>query len=136
MGMDQVQATIGQPTGWISADTVHNIGATWNYGNLNLQISFDSGAAPVVTSVRAYAWARKRTTLGRLVWKDIDPVKVNFQTAAGITLGSSAFDVRRAYASYGYEDMQGLVMIYKSLGLTFSTTMDHVVYSIGISQPQ
>ena len=51
-------------------------------------------------------------------------------------MGSSAFDVVRAYKAYGYQDMQGLMMIYKSLGLTFFTTMDHMVYGIVINQPQ
>jgi len=134
MGMDEVQSMLGKATGWTNADTIS--GATWNYGDLNLQISFDKGAAPVVTSIRTVAWSRKPGTLGNLYWKGIEPVKVIFQTIDGITLGSSAFDVRRAYSNYGYEDVQGFSMNYKSLGLSFSITRDHMVWAIGIYQPQ
>jgi hypothetical protein len=73
--------------------------------------------------------------LGNLYWKGILPVKVAFQTADGITLGSSAFDVRRAYGNQ-FKDWSGIVMGYNSLGLTFSITMDHVVWAIGVSAPQ
>jgi len=134
MGMDEVQSLLGKPFSWTNADNIS--GATWRYPDLNLSISFDSLAAPSVTFIQAVAFPRKRGTLGTLYWKGILPVKVAFQTANGISLGSSAFDVKRAYASYGYEDTEGILMTYKSLGLRFSTTMDHVVWAIGVSAPQ
>jgi hypothetical protein len=134
MGMDEVQDMLGKPFGWTNADNIS--GASWRYPDLNLQISFDRGAAPVVTGVQAVAFSRKRGTLGNLYWKGILPVKIPFQTGNGITLGSSAFDVRRAYSNYGYEDTGGIFMTYKSLGLAFSTTMDHVVWAIGVYAPQ
>jgi hypothetical protein len=134
MGMDEVQGMLGKPFGWTNADNIS--GANWRYPDLNLSISFDRGAAPIVTGIQAVSYSRKQTTLGKLYWKSILPVKVPFQTANGISLGSSAFDVRRAYSSYGYEDTGGLLMTYKPLGLSFSTTMDHVVWAIGVYAPQ
>lgn len=133
MGMDEVQNMLGKPYGWTNADNIS--GATWRYPDLNLQISFDRGAAPVVTGVQAVAFSRKRGTLGNLYWKGILPVKIPFQTGNGITLGSSAFDVRRAYSNQ-FWDTGGIIMDYRSLGLTFSTTMDHVVWAIGVYAPQ
>jgi hypothetical protein len=133
MGMDEVQSLLGKPFGWTNADNIS--GATWRYPDQNLSISFDRGAAPTVTAVAATAFPRKRGTLGNLYWKGILPVKVAFQTADGITLGSSAFDVRRAYGNQ-FKDWSGIVMGYNSLGLTFSITMDHVVWAIGVSAPQ
>jgi len=124
---------LGKPFGWTNADNIS--GATWRYPDQNLSISFDRGAAPTVTAVAATAFPRKRGTLGNLYWKGILPVKVAFQTADGITLGSSAFDVRRAYGNQ-FKDWSGIVMGYNSLGLTFSITMDHVVWAIGVSAPQ
>ena len=139
MGMDEVRRLLGKPSGGVLANAARNQGAIWSYGDLNLQISFDSGAAPIVTSIQAHGWTHKHKTLDTLYWKDIDPVKVAFQTSNGITVGSSAFDVRRVYSNYGYEESQpgqGLIMYYKSIGLTFFVTADHIVYSIGIYTPQ
>src|ERR1700730_17493594 len=79
MGMDEVQAMLGKPFGWTNADNIS--GATWPYPDLNLSISFDRGAAPIVTSVQAVAFSRKRGTLGNLYCKGMLPVKVAFQTA-------------------------------------------------------
>lgn len=136
MGMDEVQGLLGKPSGWTSADPARSIGATFYYLNLNLQVHFDSGAAPVVTEIWASTWDRKRRTLDAQYWKDFYPVKVAFQTANGIALGSSAFDVRRACSNYAYEDTAGLFMNYKSLGLGFSITADHIVYAIDIHNPR
>jgi hypothetical protein len=97
---------------------------------------FGSGAAPVVTGINTSVWpgTRKAKTFGTTYWKDIIPAKVIFKTTEGITLGSSAFDVRRAYGS---GDTSGdVVMNYKSLGLSFWTTMDHIVMVIEIRNPQ
>lgn len=134
MGMDEVRAMLGNPSGRIRADNIS--GGTWYYEALNLTVNFDRGAAPIVTSVSTIGWGRKSKKLGNLFWKDIQPVKVNFQTAEGIGIGASAFDVRRAYSNYGYQDEAGLFMRYESLGLTFSVTVDHVIYAIGIYTPR
>lgn len=56
------------------------------------------------TGVQAVAFSRRRGTLGNPLLERCPPVKIPFQTGNGITLGSSAFDVRRAYSNYGYED--------------------------------
>lgn len=135
MPMDEVQSLLGKPYGGIRADNALKTGPTYDYPSVNLEISFSFGAAPSVTDIRAKSWPRKSKTLGNLYWKDIMPVNVSFKTAEGITVGSSAFDVLRAYKAYEYQDEQGLSMRYKSLGLIFFTTMDHMVYGIGITQP-
>ncbi len=136
MGMDEVQSMLGKPSGWVAADNAAGIGPTYFYESLNLAMTFSSGAAPSVIGIRASGWTRGRKTIGNTYWKDIKPVNVSFKTVEGITIGSSAFDVVRAYKAYEYQDRQGLMMIYKGLGLTFFTTMDHMVYGIGIYQPQ
>jgi hypothetical protein len=140
MGMDEVQSVLGKPSGWTFLPGSKSKGISdaysWSYADQNLQISFDRGAAPIVSGIATLAFSRKRKTFGTLYWKDIDPVKVAFQTTSGIALGSSAFDVRRAYGDDGYEDIDGVVMNYKSLGLTFSITRDHIVWEIGIYQPR
>jgi hypothetical protein len=139
MGMDEVQSILGRPSSWKysfqGSKDVSNA-SSWLYFDLNLEIFFDEGSAPTVNSIQTTGWLRKRITSGDLYWKDILPVKLAFQTPDGITLGSSAFDVRRVYSSYGYEDHQGEYMDYRSLGLFFATTADHIVWKIGISKPQ
>jgi len=140
MGMDEVQSVLGKPSGWTFLPGSKSKGISdaysWSYADQNLQISFDRGAAPIVSGIATLAWSRKRKTFGNLYWKDINPAKVIFQTAEGITLGSSAFEVRRAYSNYGYDDTEGILMNYKSLGLSFTTTVDHIVWAISINQPQ
>jgi hypothetical protein len=142
MGMDEVQSLLGKPYSWTcvclapGSSKAMADADSWVYTDPNLQISFDRGAAPIVSGIATLAFSRKRKTFGTLYWKDIDPVKVAFQTTSGIALGSSAFDVRRAYGDDGYEDIDGVVMNYKSLGLTFSITRDHIVWEIGIYQPR
>jgi hypothetical protein len=136
MGMDEVQSQLGKPSGWTTAG--QGQGATWYYVDLNLSISFSTGAAPYVRGVSTNVWARKpKTTFGKMYWKGMTPVKVVFQTANGIGLGSTSFDVSRAYSGNEHEDdSYGIGMSYKSLGLYFQFTMDHMVRSIAISNPQ
>jgi hypothetical protein len=139
--MDEVQDMLGKPSNWQyrpGGSKAFTNAISWSYVDLNLLIYFDSGPAPVVTGIRATVWPSKSKTIHTLYWKDELPVKVIFQTTQGITLGSSAFDVKRAYSNYKYvdQDSEGVVMNYKSLGLIFWTTMDHVVSGIEISRPQ
>jgi hypothetical protein len=134
MGMDEVQGILGKPPESSNPPT----GAFWVYPDLNLEISFTQNAAPIVVAVGTTSYSRKAEK--NLLWKEIRPVKVAFQTANGITLGSTSFDVQRAYGNQ-YEDPNvrlsyGTFMNYKSLGLTFMITSDHIVWKITVLNAQ
>jgi hypothetical protein len=139
MGMDEVESMLGKPSGWKYLPTGGKSvseASSWFYNDLNLEIFFNRGAVPVVTSIRTAGWPHKRIKSGNFAWKDIDPLMVKFQTAEGITIGSSAFDVQRAYSNYEWHGQQGQFMNYASLGLFFDITSDHIVYGIQVSKPQ
>ena len=139
MGMDEVQSMLGKPTSWKylpQGGKSVSEASSWYYVDLNLEVFFSSGATPMVTAIRTAGWPHKRIKSGNFAWKDIDPVKVKFQTTNGITIGSSAFDVKRAYSDYAWHGQQGQFMDYASLGLLFDITSDHIVYGISVSKPQ
>jgi hypothetical protein len=139
MGMDEVQSMLGKPSAWKylpQGGKSVSEASSWFYDDLNLEVFFSSGAAPMVTAIRTAGWPHKRIKSGNFASKDIDPVKVRFQTTDGITVGSSAFDVKHAYSDYGRDGQQGQFMSYTSLGLSFDITSDHIVYGISVSKPQ
>jgi hypothetical protein len=112
MGMDEVESMLGKPSGWKYLPTGGKSvseASSWFYNDLNLEIFFGRGAVPVVTSIRTAGWPHKRIKSGNFAWKDIDPLMVKFQTAEGITIGSSAFDVQRAYSNYEWHGQTGSV---------------------------
>lgn len=140
MGMDEVENILGKPRSWetqgyIGASKAASNASSWSYTDVNLQIFFDSGASPVVTAVRTLVWSRGRRKFGNFYWKDCDPVKVSFQTAKGITVGSSSYDVIRAYGDQ-FTVTDGVFMESKTLGLYITLTTDHIVWSINIRQPE
>lgn len=139
MGMDKVQSMLGKPSGWkysFQGGKSVSEASSWFYNDLNLEVFFNSSAVPMVTSINHTGWLHKRTKPGNFEWKDIDPVKVKFQTTDGIAIGSSAFDVKRVYSNYGWQGEGGEFMDYKSLGLFFAITSDHIVYGIQVHKPE
>ena len=139
MGMDEVQSMLGKPSGWQylpQGGKSVSEASSWTYADLNLQIFFSRGATPFVTSINNTGFVHRRSKSGNLSWKDIEPVKVKFQTREGITIGSSAFDVNRAYSNYEWHGQGGEFMDYKSLGLFFAITSDHIVYGIQVRKSE
>lgn len=132
MGMDEVVATLGQPD---YANTAYGW-TTWKYVSLNMSISFPSGAAPGVNSVSAVAWNDSGKTIGESTWADVNPVTTVFQTANGIGLGSSTFDVKRGYASSNYTDGGGYSMDFTGLGIAFWSINDRRVTTIIVCSPK
>jgi hypothetical protein len=130
MGQDQVLATLGQPDYAIPVQGYSP--PKYYYDSLNLVIFFTSDAAPSVNYISAQAFSKGARTLGNTNWKDIQPVQTNWSASAGVNLGATSFDVKRAYSAYGYEDSGGIMMNYKSLGISFILTMDHKVSSISV----
>jgi hypothetical protein len=134
MGQDQVLSVLGQPD-YAIPGRGYGGGPQYYYDSLNLIILFTSDAAPSVTSITAQAFTKGVRTLGKTDWKNIMPVETNWSTNPGVKLGATAFDVKRAYSAYGYEDT-GVMMNYKGLGIRFILTMDHMVSSISVSESQ
>jgi hypothetical protein len=130
MGQDQVLATLGQPDYAIPAQGYS--GPKYYYDSLNLIVFFTSEAAPSVNFISAQAFTKGVRTLGKTNWKDIQPIQTNWSGSSGVNLGATAFDVKRAYSAYGYEDTSGIMMNYKGLGISFVLTMDHMVSSISV----
>ena len=91
---------------------------------------------PSVTSIETVAWNNTGKNLGQSTWADTIPLATVFQTAEGITLGASSYEVRRAYNNYGYQDFGGYGMLYKQLGVYFSLQSDRRVVSITVNQRQ
>jgi hypothetical protein len=115
MGMDEVLAELGQPDKiW-----THRSGDTdWNYWSLNLVVGFDNSSAPTVL------WIEDRT------WTGV-PVHVVFRTAEGIGVGSSSFDVKRAYGSP--DEGPARVMQYTSRKTEFWIE-DYKVFDVQVGQ--
>ena len=101
MGMDEVIAELGQPdfNGVMNGD--HPL---WRYWSLNLTIGFDNSSAPAVYCVETNTWTDS-------------PLLTLFNTTEGIHIGSSSFDVKRAYGSP--ERSYPNTMIYDSRKFTF-----------------
>jgi hypothetical protein len=89
-----------------------------------------------VTSLQAVAWNDTGKTLGQSTWADVDPITTVFQTANGIGLGATSYEVSRAYSGYGYQDMGGYGMNYKQLGVYFGLQSDRRVTTISVSPRQ
>ncbi len=101
MDMDEVVAELGQPDfkGVMNGDH-----PSFRYWSLNLTVGFDNSSAPAVY------WVETNT------WTD-SPLLIVFRTDNGIHIGSSSFEVKRAYGSpeRSYPD----TMIYDSRKFTF-----------------
>jgi hypothetical protein len=132
MGMDEVLATLGQPDNIRKDEINHLAGDQWYYWSLNMSVAFSRGSAPTVFSISTNCWGKSGSTLGTSYWADMEPIQTVFRTENGIGLGSTSFEVRRAYSSYSYEDSGGVWMDYKGLGLQFIVTndQDHRIYTI------
>lgn len=134
MGMDQVQALLGQPDG-----TQYNpsgVVDVWRYISMNLYIMFTDSPTPTVRTVTTEVYTKSEVTFGEQTWDDGYPVQTVYKTANGIQLGSTSFDVQRAYGS-GYADLGGeaLMMIYQGQGISFRVTRgDKRVVSITVGQ--
>ncbi len=102
MGMDEVVAELGQPDFTETVDEGH---PSWRYWSLNLTVVFDRSSAPAVD------WVETNT------WTD-SPLLTVFRTADGLHIGSSSFDVKRAYGS-PEKDQHGYVMEYDSRKIDF-----------------
>ncbi len=102
MGMDEVIAELGQPDFTDKVDGGH---PSWRYWSLNLTVVFDRSSAPAVD------WIETNT------WTD-SPLLTVFRTAEGLHIGSSSFDVKRAYGSPEV-DQNGYVMQYNSRKIDF-----------------
>jgi hypothetical protein len=138
MGMDQVAATLGQPDE-SRTDYYPNGGAAYNtqwwYDSIDMVIGFTTSAAPSVKSVETQLYAnRSGLTMGNTAWSDLTPGHTTFQTASGIRLGSSSFDVARTYGAY--TDLSGIIMTYDHLGMVFTVTDDHRIYAITVYPPK
>jgi hypothetical protein len=135
MGMDEVANLLGQPD---YSGLVFGGGSAWTYSSLNLKIFFSNAAAPSVTTISYTCWAHAGDgTNGGTYWPNLDPPTILFQTSNGIGLGSTSFDVKRAYSFSSYHD-ETLSMNYSGLGLDVFVTNDqyHKIYEIRISSPQ
>lgn len=134
MDMDQVQALLGQPDG-----TQYNpsgVVDVWRYISMNLYIMFTDTPTPTVRTVTTEVYTKSAVTFGEQTWDDGYPVQTVYKTAGGIQLGSTSFDVQRAYGS-GYADLgnEALMMIYQGQGISFRVTRaDKRVVSITVGQ--
>src|SRR5262249_37330509 len=93
MGMDEVRAVLGQPDETFSGEPDPEIvGDTWapmwHYKSISLLIWFSGDAAPIATSIATVA----RSGEG------FKP-KVYFRAAEGVQIGTSSYDVKRAYGT-------------------------------------
>ena len=134
MGMDEVQALLGAPD-----STSHNPNGVvdqWWYISMNLGVGFTDTATPTVNSVWTEVYTKSDgVTFGEQTWDDGYPVQTAYKTGSGIQLGSSSFDVQRAYGS-GYTDPGGdaLMMKYGN-GISFRVTRsDKRVVAIYVNQ--
>src|ERR1700686_4218362 len=123
MGMDEVAATLGKPDYAFPIKvegSERTFGYEWKYFDLNMRVSFSSDSAPSVTIVETVAWSDSNHELGQLTWADFRPIATRFQTANGLGLGASSFDIKREYSSFNYRDAEGIGMFYENLGIGFS----------------
>jgi hypothetical protein len=132
MGLDEVQALLGDPDG----KTLNSDGAdmVWYVNSLNLVISFTPTATPTVSAVTTWAYANSDMTMGQMTWADTVPVQTEFTLPSGIKLGATSYDVERAYGSYT-STAGSIVMEYDRLGLSFVVTKDHRVMDISVAPP-
>jgi len=138
MGMDEVLATLGKPAwSYINPGDYLKIDTEMNYPSLDLEIRFTAGATPTVKSITVTAYTKSSMLMNRVTWSDIRHFNNVFHTAQGFGLGSSSFEVARAYGSYDSNSTRavGNNMNYKNLGLYFLSTQDFRIYSISISSP-
>jgi hypothetical protein len=98
MGLDEVFAKLGQPD-YINPGTEDRL-LQWQYWSLNLNVDFDNSAAPAVVEIANMDWTNA-------------PLLTIFRTDKGIGIGSTSFDVQRAYGRPSTSDEA--VMIYEHL---------------------
>jgi hypothetical protein len=135
MAQDQVLAILGQPDYTVPAKRYFS--PKYMYDSLNLVVYFSQDAAPTVISITAQAFSQKGARpMTEVYWKYFEAVETNWSTPQGVNLGATSFDIKRAYSAYQYEDTAGVMMDYKRLGISFSVSVDHKVYSITVSAPQ
>ncbi len=130
MGMDEVQARLGEPD---SADTgpEGNV-AAWNYYSMNLYVGFTASSTPSVNSVSTWVYTKDSVSFGAQTWGDGYPVQTVFQLDDGIKLGSTSFEVQRAFGEY--TDSSGGIMMQYPNGLSFRVTKgDHRVVQIEVA---
>jgi hypothetical protein len=112
MGMDEVVAKLGQPDFTETSE--------WRYWSLNLVVGFYTSPAPAVAG------------LSTQIWADV-PLSTVFRTAEGIGIGSSSFDVKRAYGKPHVTAFSGATgnMFYDSPQIRFFT-LDYKVDMIDV----
>lgn len=134
MGMDEVQALLGTPDGR-NLDP-NGVVTAWRYISMNLSIGFTETATPTVESIWTEVYTKSDgVTFGDQTWDDGYPVQTVYKTGSGIQLGSTSFDVQRAYGS-NYTDPAGdaLWMKYDSYGISFRVTRsDKRVVTISVN---
>jgi hypothetical protein len=131
MGQDQVLEILGQPDYDIPGNRAFY--PRYQYISLNLCVSFSGGSTPTVIVIEAQGWTNGHNkTLGDTYWKQIERVEMNWSTGTGVKLGSSSFDVKRAFSAYGFDDSR-YSMLYKNLGISFTLTADRMVDTISVS---
>lgn len=137
MGMDEVEALLGQEhDGGTLAEA--GIGETWNYISLNLEIGFDASSAPSVNFIATTTWTKNSTTFGEEKFSEDYPVSTVFHLDNGIALGSTSFEVKRAFGS-NFEDVgnSGIMMAYDNAGISFRVTkQEHRVVAIMVRRPR
>lgn len=134
MGMDEVQALLGAPDG--TSYNPNGIVDEWRYISMNLTVGFTDTPTPTVNSVATEVYTKSDgVTFGEQTWDDGYPVQTIYKTGSGIQLGSSSFEVQRAYGS-GYTDTGGEALMMKyANGITFRVTRsDKRVVAIYINQ--
>lgn len=135
MGMDEVQAMLGTPDG--TSYNPNGVVDEWRFISMNLGIGFTDTPTPTVNAIWTEVYTKSDgVTFGEQTWDDGYPVQTLYKTSDGIQLGSTSFDVQRAYGS-GYTDPGGsaLMMTYANAGISFRVTRsDKRVVSIGVSR--
>lgn len=120
MGMDEVQALLGNPDGW--SRNPNDIIDKWRFFSMNLGISFTDTATPTVNAVWTEVYTKEDgVTFGEQTWDDGYPVQTAFKTSNGIQLGSTSYDVQRAFGS-NYVDPANDALNMKYSGITFRVT--------------
>jgi hypothetical protein len=129
MGQDQVLEILGQPDYDIPGNRAFY--PRYQYISLNLCVSFSGGSTPAVIVIDAQGWTGGHKTLGDTYWKQIERVEMNWSTGTGVKLGSSSFDVKRAFSAHEFDDSR-YSMLYRNLGISFTLTEDRVVDTISV----
>jgi hypothetical protein len=137
MFRDDVLGTLGHPN---EAQAVeYSPGRQkWEYARLNLIVYISGGAAPAVDEITTLCWQNgKEGNLFDAEWSDIDSPGTVFQTAEGLQLGTTSFEVRRKFGNYPLRYSTGFIMDYETIGVLFTVTREDEprVVRISVERP-